>query len=218
MTTEVPTVGLAEIEAARELLRGVSIETPMEESRWLSALAEGPVELKCENLQRTGSFKARGAYVRISRLSDEEHAHGVVAASAGNHAQGVALAAQMLGIKATIFMPEGAPIPKEKATRGYGAEVIFHGRYLEDALAEAKAFSERTGAVLIHPFDHVDIVAGQGTAGLEILEQKPDVRTVLVPAAIWKHTSDAQVWFAVALTLLVLVRHRKNLLAAVRRS
>ena len=181
MTTEVPTVGLAEIEAARELLRGVSIETPMEESRWLSALAEGPVELKCENLQRTGSFKARGAYVRISRLSDEEHAHGVVAASAGNHAQGVALAAQMLGIKATIFMPEGAPIPKEKATRGYGAEVIFHGRYLEDALAEAKAFSERTGAVLIHPFDHVDIVAGQGTAGLEIVEQKPDLRTVLVP-------------------------------------
>lgn len=177
---EVPTVGLAEIEAAREVLRGVAIETPMEESRWLSALAGGPVSLKCENLQRTGSFKARGAYVRISRLSPEERAHGVVAASAGNHAQGVALAAQMLGIKATIFMPEGAPIPKEKATRGYGADVSFHGRYLEDALAEAIAFSERTGAVLIHPFDHVDVVAGQGTCGLEILEQAPDVKTVLV--------------------------------------
>ena len=178
---EVPTVGLADIEAARELLRGVAIETPMEESRWLSALAGGTVDLKCENLQRTGSFKARGAYVRISRLSPEERARGVVAASAGNHAQGVALAAGMLGIKATIFMPEGAPIPKEKATRGYGAEVIFHGHYLEDALAEATVFAERTGAVLIHPFDHVDIVAGQGTAGLEILEQAPGLRTVLVP-------------------------------------
>src|SRR4029079_6693026 len=142
--TEVPTVGLAEIEAARELLRGVEMYTPREESRWLSQLAGAPVRLKCENLQRTGSFKARGAYVRISRLSPEERAHGVVAASAGNHAQGVALAPQRLGIRATIFMPEGAPIPKEKATRGYGADVSFHGRYLEDALAEAKEFAERT--------------------------------------------------------------------------
>jgi threonine dehydratase len=179
--SDVPTVELADIELAREVLAGVSIVTPMEESRWLSALAGGPVSLKCENLQRTGSFKARGAYVRISRLSAEERAHGVVAASAGNHAQGVALAAQLLGIRSTVFMPEGAPIPKEKATRAYGAEVVFHGRYLEDALAEAHAFAERTGAVLIHPFDHVDVVAGQGTAGLEILEQTPDVETVLVP-------------------------------------
>jgi threonine dehydratase len=179
--SDVPTVGLADIEEARRVLAGVAINTPMEESRWLSALAGGPVSLKCENLQRTGSFKARGAYLRISRLSPEERAHGVVAASAGNHAQGVALAAQLLGIKATVFMPEGAPIPKEKATRGYGADVSFHGRYLEDALVEAKAFADRTGAVLIHPFDHVDIVAGQGTAGLEILEQAPDVQTVLVP-------------------------------------
>jgi len=178
-----PTAGvrLADIEAARLLLEGIAIETPMEDSRWLSAFAGGSVRLKCENLQRTGSFKARGAYVRISRLSPEERAHGVVAASAGNHAQGVALAAQLLGIRATVFMPEGAPIPKEKATRGYGAEVIFHGRYLEDALGAAKDFAARTGAVLIHPFDHVDIVAGQGTAGLEIAEQAPDVRTVLVP-------------------------------------
>ncbi|HEX2892993.1 MAG TPA: pyridoxal-phosphate dependent enzyme, partial [Marmoricola sp.] len=149
---------LAQVEAAADLLRDVAIRTPMEESRWLSASVGGPVLLKCENLQRTGSFKIRGAYVRISRLSPEERAHGVVAASAGNHAQGVALAAQLLGIKSTVFMPEGAPIPKEKATRGYGAEVVFHGRYLEDALAEATTFAERTGAVLIHPFDHVDIV------------------------------------------------------------
>jgi threonine dehydratase len=179
--TEVPTVSLADIEAARDLIEGTAIYTPMEESRWLSSLTGGPVSLKCENLQRTGSFKIRGAYVRISRLSEEERRHGVVAASAGNHAQGVALAAQLLGIKATVFMPEGAPIPKEKATRAYGADVVFHGRYLEDALGEARAFSERTGAVLIHPFDHLDIVAGQGTAGLEILEQAPDVRTVIVP-------------------------------------
>jgi threonine dehydratase len=174
-------VTLADIETARELIRGVAIETPMEQSRWLSALVGGPVWLKCENLQRTGSFKTRGAYVRISRLSDEERANGVVAASAGNHAQGVALAAQLLGIKATVFMPEGAPIPKEKATRGYGADVVFEGRVLEDALVAARRFADETGAVLIHPFDHPDIVAGQGTAGLEILEQAPDVQTVLVP-------------------------------------
>jgi threonine dehydratase len=117
----------------------------------------------------------------MHNLSEEERAHGVVAASAGNHAQGVALAAQMLGIKATVFMPEGAPIPKEKATRGYGADVVFQGRYLEDSLKAAKDFSAETGAVLIHPFDHVDIVAGQGTVGLEILEQAPEVKTVLVP-------------------------------------
>ncbi len=176
----VPEVTLADIEAAREVLRGVSVHTPMEESRWLSEIAGGPVLLKAENLQRTGSFKIRGAYVRMCRLSDAEKANGVVAASAGNHAQGVALAAKLLGIKATVFMPEGAPIPKEKATRGYGAEVRFHGHSVDEALVEAKRFAEETGAVLIHPFDHVDIVTGQGTCGLEILEQCPDVKTVLV--------------------------------------
>src|SRR5690348_15117386 len=128
----------------------------MEESRWLSALVGGPVLLKCENLQRTGSFKIRGAYLRMSRLSAAERDGGVVAASAGNHAQGVALAAQLLGIKATVFMPEGAPIPKEKATRGYGAEVRFHGHSVDEALVAAKEFAADTGAVLIHPFDHPD--------------------------------------------------------------
>ncbi len=178
---EIPTVTLADIEAAREVLAGVSITTPMEESRWLTGLAGGPVHLKCENLQRTGSFKIRGAYLRMSRLSAEERAFGVVAASAGNHAQGVALAAQMLDIKATVFMPEGAPIPKEKATRGYGAEVVFEGRYIDQALLAARRFAEETGAVLIHPFDHEDIVAGQGTCGLEVLDQMPEIRTLLVP-------------------------------------
>ena len=176
--TSIPS--LSDIETAREFLRGVAIETPMEESRWLSSAAGGPVYLKCENLQRTGSFKIRGAYLRMSRLSEQERAAGVVAASAGNHAQGVALAAQLLGIKATVFMPEGAPIPKEKATRGYGADVRFHGRSVDDALVAAKEFAAETGAVLIHPFDHVDIVTGQGTCGLEILDQATDVKTVLV--------------------------------------
>src|SRR3954447_11519682 len=153
----------------------------MEESRWLSQAVDGPVLLKCENLQRTGSFKIRGAYVRMSRLSAEERARGVVAASAGNHAQGVALAAKMLGIKATVFMPQGAPIPKLNATRGYGAEVIFHGTILDEALDHAIEYAEQTGAVLIHPFDHTDIVAGQATVGLEILEQAPHAASVIVP-------------------------------------
>lgn len=174
-------IGTAEIEAAADLLRDVAIRTPMEESRWLSALVGGPVLLKCENLQRTGSFKIRGAYVRMSRLTPEERARGVVAASAGNHAQGVALAAQLLGISATVFMPNGAPLPKVNATRAYGAEVVFHGAILDEALVRAVQYAEETGAILIHPFDHVDIVAGQATCGLEILEQAPEAATVLVP-------------------------------------
>lgn len=174
-------ITLADVRAAREVLDGVVIRTPMEESRWLADLVGGPVLLKAENLQRTGSFKIRGAYLRMARLSPHQRAAGVVAASAGNHAQGVALAAQMLGIRACVFMPEGAPIPKEKATRGYGAEVVFAGRYVDDALVAAREYAARTGAALIHPFDHADIVAGQGTCGLEVVEQAPDAATVLVP-------------------------------------
>jgi threonine dehydratase len=175
------TVSLADIEAVAQLVSEVTITTPMEPSRWLQALVEGPVSLKFENLQRTGSFKIRGAYVRLSRLSPEERSRGVVAASAGNHAQGVALAAKLLGIKATVFMPVGAPIPKVNATRGYGAEVRFHGEYLTQALVMAQEFSDTTGAVFIHPFDHTDIMAGQGTCGLEILRQAPEAATVLIP-------------------------------------
>ena len=175
------TVSLADVQAAVGLVADVAITTPMEESRWLQTLVDGRVLLKCENLQRTGSFKIRGAYVRLARLSASERARGVVAASAGNHAQGVALAAQMLGIRATVFMPEGAPIPKTNATRAYGAEVRFQGEYLTEALLAAQAFADETGAVFIHPFDHPDIVAGQGTTGLEILEQAPEAATVMVP-------------------------------------
>ena len=180
MVTPSLPVTLADIEAARELLADVIRPTPLEFSRALSQRVGGEVHLKLENLQRAGSFKIRGAYTRISRLSDEERAGGVVAASAGNHAQGVALAAQLLGIHATVYMPTGAPIPKVLATRGYGAEVVFHGHTVDECLVAARAHAGRTGAVLIHPFDHVDVVAGQGTCGLEILEQCPDVRTVLV--------------------------------------
>ncbi|XVQ12576.1 threonine ammonia-lyase [Spirillospora sp. CA-255316] len=161
------------------LLRDVVVPTPLMHSRALSEAIGGPVFLKCENLQRTGSFKIRGAYVRIARLSDEERARGVVAASAGNHAQGVALAASMLGCKATVFMPEGAPLPKVAATRAYGAEVVFPGPTVDACLQAAQEHAEREGAVLIHPFDHPDVVAGQGTIGLEILEECPDVRTVV---------------------------------------
>ena len=177
----VPTVTLADIQAAREALVGTSLVTPMQSSRWLNAMTGQQIYIKCENLQRTGSFKIRGAYLRISKLTEQERAHGVVAASAGNHAQGVALAAQLLGIKATVFMPFGAPIPKEKATRAYGAVVEFVGTTIDECLVAAREFEQETGAVLIHPFDHVDIVAGQGTCGLEILEQAPDAKTVIVP-------------------------------------
>ncbi|MGH3412747.1 MAG: threonine ammonia-lyase [Marmoricola sp.] len=181
MSEVVPRVTLDDVTRAAELLTGVAIRTPLEESRWLSSAVGGPVRLKCENLQRTGSFKIRGAYVRMSRLSPEERARGVVAASAGNHAQGVALAARMLGIKATVFMPEGAPIPKLNATRAYGAEVLFRGAVIDEALTAALEHADRTGAVLIHPYDHPDIVAGQGTCGLELVQQDPDLATVLVP-------------------------------------
>jgi threonine dehydratase len=177
---DIPLIGLAEIEAARRLLDGVARMTPLEGSRALADQVGGPVWLKCENLQRTGSFKIRGAYVRIARLSDEERARGVVAASAGNHAQGVALAAALLGCSATVFMPTGAPIPKVQATKAYGAQVQLHGATLDEALVAAGAFAAETGAVLIHPFDHPDVIAGQGTVGLELLEQCPDVRTVVV--------------------------------------
>ena len=173
-------VSLADIEAAAERLRGVVRDLPVHSARWLSDLVGGPAFLATENLQRAGSFKIRGAYNRLSQLTEAERAVGVVAASAGNHAQGVALAAGMLGIHATIFMPRSASMPKVIATQDYGAEVRFHGATLDEAIAEARQFADQTGALFISPFDHADIVAGQGTLGLEILQQCPDVKTVVV--------------------------------------
>jgi len=180
MTTS-PFPGPDDVAAARKVLDDVVLQTPMLHSRVLSEQVGGPVYLKCENLQRTGSFKARGAYLRISRLSGAQRAHGVIAASAGNHAQGVAFAAALLGARAIVVMPERAPLPKVEATRSYGAEVVLHGSSVEDALARAKELAAEHESIFIHPFEHPDIVAGQGTVGLEIIEQCPDVRTIAVP-------------------------------------
>ncbi|GAA0605639.1 threonine ammonia-lyase [Kutzneria viridogrisea] len=168
--------------AAQKVLRGVVRQTPVESSRVLADWHGGEVYLKCENLQRTGSFKLRGAYTRIHGLTAQERARGVVAASAGNHAQGVALAASLLDTEATVFMPERVPLPKLDATRGYGADVHLTGEVFDDTLAAAVEFAERTGAVFIHPFDHPDVIAGQGTLGLEVLDQVPTAGTVLVAA------------------------------------
>lgn len=168
------------VRAARELLAPVTRETPLAWSHPLSEKLGGPVRFKCENLQRAGSFKVRGAYVRIHNLPPAERARGVVAASAGNHAQGVALAAALHGIESVVFMPVGAPLPKVAATESYGARVRFVGSTVDEALVAARAHADRTGAAFIHPFDHADVVAGQGTVALEILEQCPEVRTVLV--------------------------------------
>jgi threonine dehydratase len=173
-------VTLDDVRGAQKMLTGVARVTAMETSRHLSQLAGSPVHLKCENLQRTGSFKLRGAYVRIAGLLPEERAAGVVAASAGNHAQGVALASSLLGVHATVFMPKGAPLPKISATREYGAEVRLHGQVVDETLAAAQEYAAETGAVFIHPFDHPDIIAGQGTVGLEILDQCPEVGTIVV--------------------------------------
>ncbi|WP_233548620.1 threonine ammonia-lyase [Galactobacter valiniphilus] len=173
-------VTLEDVRHAAELLDGVVERTGLYHSRALEQLVGAPVWLKAENLQRAGSFKVRGAYVRMAKLSEEERARGVVAASAGNHAQGVAQAAKRLGIKARIYMPLGVALPKLAATRDHGAEVILHGDTVDQALAAAEEYAKSSGAVFVHPFDHSDIIAGQGTIGLEILEQYPDVETVIM--------------------------------------
>jgi threonine dehydratase len=174
-------VGLEQVRAAASVLEDVAVRTPVELSRVLSEFAGGPTFLKCENLQRTGAFKIRGAYNRIARLSEEERARGVVASSAGNHAQGVALGASMLGVRSTVFMPVGAPIPKIEATSRYGAKVVLEGAVYDEAAEAAAAYCEAQGAVMVHPFDHPDVIAGQGTIALEILEQMPEAASIVVP-------------------------------------
>ena len=158
------------------------MRTPLDRSRALSDRIGGEVFIKCENLQRTGSFKIRGAFNRISRLSSEESEVGVVAASAGNHAQGTALAASLTGIRSTLFMPTDAPLPKVEATKRYGAEIVLTGKDFGEAFEAAVEFSNEHGATFVHPFDHPHVIAGQGTCGLEILEQLPEVNTIVVPA------------------------------------
>jgi threonine dehydratase len=173
-------IDLSDVQAAAVRLTGVIRETQMVHAGWLERLTQQKVMLKPENLQRAGSFKIRGAYNLISQLTDAEKKSGVVAASAGNHAQGVALAATLLGIKSRVYMPEGASIAKVEATKNYGAEVKFAGSTLDEAISAALADCEATKAIFIPPFDNQQIVAGQGTVGLEIIEQMPDVKTVLV--------------------------------------
>jgi threonine dehydratase len=147
----------------------------------VSSAVGDEVLLKCENLQRTGSFKLRGAYYRIAQMSDDERSRGVVCASAGNHAQGVALGAAMQGVQSTVFMPVNAPLPKVDATQSYGAEVRLEGEVFDESLAAAQTYARDNDLVFVHPFDHPDVIAGQGTLGLEILDQVDDFATLVVP-------------------------------------
>lgn len=174
-------VQVEQIEAARRRLDGVVAATPVEPSRAVSAAVGARVLLKCEHLQRTGSFKLRGAYNRISTLSPAQRARGVVCASAGNHAQGVALSARLLDVDATVFMPAGAPLPKIEATSGYGARVELVEGGVGEALDAATAHARAHGAIFVHPFEHPDVIAGQGTLGLDIIDELDAIGTVVVP-------------------------------------
>jgi threonine dehydratase len=172
---------ISDIETARERLAGVARETPLYPTETFSRLTGRPVVLKAENLQRTGSFKIRGAYNTIATLGPREREAGVVAASAGNHGQAVAWAAREAEIQATIFMPQDAPMAKVEATRSYGGTTELVGEGFEEAVAAAQAHVERTGATLVHAFEDERVIAGQGTIGLELAEQAPDADTVLIP-------------------------------------
>jgi threonine dehydratase len=178
-TQSAPT--LREIEAARERLRGIATVTPVYPSETFSLRVGRQVLLKAENLQRTGAFKIRGAVSRISMLSETQRSAGVVAASAGNHGQAVAWAARAVGVRATVFMPQDAPMAKVDATKNYGADVQLVGDAFDDACRAAEAHVDETGATFIHPFEDELVVAGQGTIGLELAEQLPEVGTVVVP-------------------------------------
>jgi threonine dehydratase len=177
------TVTLADIEAARDRLDDPAIvrRTPIETNRSLSEMSGADVNLKMEHLQRTGSFKTRGAYNKLKGEAERGSDKHVIAASAGNHAQGVALAATTVGLESTIVMPENAPQAKVDATRSYGATVELHGATFGEAMSYAQAKAEEPGMLFVHAYDDPDIVAGQGTLGLEIYEQVPDVDTVIVP-------------------------------------
>ena len=178
-TTTAPT--LADIEAARERLAGRARATPVYGSETFGRLCGSRVWLKAENLQRTGSFKIRGAVNKLTSLGEAERAAGVLAASAGNHGQAVAFAARELGIAATVFMPQDAPMAKVEATRNYGAETVLAGATFDDAMSAAMAQAEATGATFVHAFEDPLIIAGQGTIGLELAEQLPDARTFVLP-------------------------------------
>lgn len=175
-------VTLQDIKNAKETIKDIVKQTDILESAKLSAMTGANVFYKCENLQKTGSFKVRGACNKIANLTEEEKANGVIASSAGNHAQGVALGAKMTGINSTIVMPATAPLAKVTATKGYGAEVVLNGLVYDDAYAKAVEIQKETGATFLHPFNDKYVIAGQGTIGLEILEQLDGkVDTILCP-------------------------------------
>jgi len=173
--------GVSEIVAARARIAPHVLRTPLARSHTLSAMTGAEIRLKCENLQKTGSFKARGALNRILGLSVADRRRGVVAASAGNHAQGVAYAAAIAGARAIVVMPTSAAIAKVEATRGYGAESVLAGADYAAAFRHAVDLAARRHATLVHAFDDDDVIAGQGTVGLEILEELPDVDVIVVP-------------------------------------
>lgn len=175
------TVTLKMIQEAKEGLKGIARKTDLTFSRTFSEISGMNVYLKPENRQKTGAFKVRGAFNKIANLTEEEKSRGVIASSAGNHAQGVALAASTYGIKATICMPETAPMAKVSATKGYGAEVIQHGCVYDDCYCKAVEVQKETGATFVHPFNDPYVIAGQGTVGLEILEDLPNVDAIIVP-------------------------------------
>ncbi len=174
-------ITFADVQAAAERLAGVAHRTPVLTSRTVDRLTGYRVYFKCENFQRAGAFKFRGAYNTLAQLSEADRARGVVAYSSGNHAQGVAYAAQLLGIPATIVMPTDAPRAKLAATRGYGAEVVFHDRHTQDRAQIARAIAAERQAVIVPPFDHPHIMAGQGTAALELLQDVPDLDVLVAP-------------------------------------
>ena len=178
---EVETVTFQMIVEAARSFRNIIKETDFCYSESLSDLTGGEVYLKLENLQQSGSFKIRGAYNKMIHLSDEEKACGVVASSAGNHAQGVAISATKLGIKSTIVMPKSAPFAKIYATRKYGGEVVLEGEVYDEAYQKALEIKEATGATFVHPFNDPYVIAGQGTIGLELLKEQPDLDVILVP-------------------------------------
>src|SRR5215218_3772408 len=174
-------VTITDIEDARAVLRGIINPTPMISDEKLSAQIGAKAYLKAECLQRSGSFKVRGAYNRISRLSEQEKSRGVIAASAGNHAQGVALAAKLNNIKAVIVLPEFAPLTKVVATRAFGAEVILYGATFDEAVERSRQLEQEHGYTYVHAFDDEAVIAGQGTIGCEISEDLPEATVVVVP-------------------------------------
>ncbi|WP_102348535.1 threonine ammonia-lyase [Bacillus sp. Marseille-P3661] len=174
-------INLQDIVQAQTVLKGVVHETHLDYSKTFSDLSHNSVYIKLENLQKTGSFKVRGAYNKIISLNKDERKKGVVAASAGNHAQGVAFASSAADIKSTIVMPKGAPLAKIEATKKYGANVILHGDVFDEALDHAFELQSKTNATFVHPFDDYKIIAGQGTIGLEILGQLSNVDAVICP-------------------------------------